>query len=165
MHGFVSAAKYDARKAIELFKAYWRWWVERHEAHDGRLDIGRRSEVVLAHIHHVINLGIELHVRRQTGPESGTGLGDESHRKLTLEHQNRHSKQRTMGQEAEDERGRDLVRCIGDADIKVGELCLHKVAYDDLEPSLLGPGNLVRANSRDEQRMVNEGPTCPGRAL
>jgi hypothetical protein len=56
-----------------------------------------------------------------------------------------------MGQEPEDEWGRDLVRCIGDADIKVGEICLHKVAYDDFEPSLLGSGNLVRTNSRDGQ--------------
>jgi hypothetical protein len=44
-----------------------------------------------------------------------------------------------VGQEAEDERGRDLVGCVGDADVKVGELRLHKVANDDLESTLLGP--------------------------
>lgn len=64
MHGLVSAAKYDAREAVELLKAYRRWGVERHDAHDGRLDIWRRAEVVLAYVHHVVDLGVELHVRR-----------------------------------------------------------------------------------------------------
>lgn len=45
-----------------------------------------------------------------------------------------------MRQETEDERGRDLVGGVGDADVKVGEFCLHEIADDDLEPTLLGPG-------------------------
>jgi hypothetical protein len=44
-----------------------------------------------------------------------------------------------VGQEAEDERGRDLVGRVGDADVKVRELRLHKIADDDLESTLLGP--------------------------
>jgi hypothetical protein len=52
-----------------------------------------------------------------------------------------------MRQETEDERGRDLVGGVGDADVKVGEFCLHKIADDDLEPTLLGPGCIVFVRS------------------
>ena len=45
-----------------------------------------------------------------------------------------------MGEQSEDKGGRDLVRRVGDADIKIGQLCFHKVTDDDLEPPLLGPG-------------------------
>ena len=139
MENFVPAAEYDAREAVKLFKAHRRRRVERHEAHDGRLDVRRRSEVVLAHVHHVVDLGVELHVRGQTRPERGTGLRDEAHRELALEHQYRHAEERPVRQETEDERGRDLVRCVGDADVEVREVRLHEIADYDLESPLLGP--------------------------
>ena len=45
-----------------------------------------------------------------------------------------------MGEEPEYERGRYLVRGVGDADVKVGEGGLDKVANDDLELALFGSG-------------------------
>jgi hypothetical protein len=140
--GFVPATEYDAREAVKLFEAHRRRRVERHDAHDGRLDVRRRAEVVLAHVHHVVDLGVELHVRGQTRPERGTGLRDEPHRELALEHQYGHAEERSVRQEAEDERGRDLVGRVGDADVEVGELRLDEIADYDLEPALLGPGML-----------------------
>lgn len=66
-----------------------------------------------------------------------------------------------MRQETEDERGRDLVGGVGDADVKVGEFCLHKIADDDLEPTLLGPGCIVFVRSVQYAKFVDEGRTCP----
>ena len=37
-----------------------------------------------------------------------------------------------MGEQAEDNWRRDLVWCVGNADIEIGELCFHKVTNDDL---------------------------------
>jgi hypothetical protein len=139
MDPFIPAAEYDSREAVELLKAHRRRWIERHDAHDGRLDVRRRTKVVLAHVHYVVDLGVELYVRGQTRPERGTGLRDEPHRELALEHQYGHAEERPVGQETEDERGRDLVRRVGDADVEVGELRLHEIADYDLEPTLLGP--------------------------
>lgn len=133
------ATEYDAREAIKLLEAYRRRRVERHDAHDGRLDVRRRAEIVLAHVHHVVDLGVELHVRGQTGPERGAGLRDQPHRELALEHQYRHPEQRPVREQTEYERGGDLVGRVGDADVKVGQLRLHKVTDDDFEPMLLGP--------------------------
>lgn len=45
-----------------------------------------------------------------------------------------------MGEEPEYERGRYLVRGVGDADVKVGEGGLYEVANDDLELTLFGSG-------------------------
>jgi hypothetical protein len=42
-------------------------------------------------------------------------------------------------EEAEDERGGDLVRRVGDAGVEVGQVCFDKVADDDLESTLFGP--------------------------
>lgn len=139
MHGFIPSTKNDARQSVKLLEAHGGRRVERHEAHDGRLDVGRRAEVVLAHAHHMVDLCVQLHVGGQAGPERGTGLRDQSHRELALEHQYGHSEERSMRQQAEDERGGYLVGRVGDADVKVGQLCFYKVAYDDLESTLLGP--------------------------
>lgn len=139
MYDFISATEEDARQAVKLLEAHRRRRVERHQAHDGRLDVGRRTEVVPAHVHDVVDLGVQLHVRGQAGPERGTGLRDQPHREFALEHQYGHPEERSVGEEAEDEGGRDLVGRVGDADVKVGELRLHKVADDDLESTLRGP--------------------------
>lgn len=139
MHGFIPSTKNDARQSVKLLEAYGGRRVERHEAHDGRLDIGRRAEVILAHAHHMVDLCVQLHVGGQAGPERGTGLRNQSHRELALEHQYGHSEERSMRQQAEDERGGYLVGRVGNADVKVGQLCFYKVAYDDLESTLLGP--------------------------
>jgi len=138
--GLIPATEHDARQSVELFEAHRRRGVERHDAHDGRLDVWRRPEVALAHVHDVVDFGVELHVRGETRPERGTGLRDQSHREFALEHQYGHAEDRPVRQETEDERGRDLVGSVGDADVKVGELCLDEIADDDLEPTLLGPG-------------------------
>ena len=146
--GFVPATKYDAREAVELLKAHWGRGVERHDAHDGRFDVRRRAEVILAHAHHVVDLGVELHVCGQTRPERGTGLRDEPQRELALEHENGHAEQRPVRQEPEDERRRDLVRRVGDTDVEVGEFGLHKVADHDLESTLLRPGDVIFVRER-----------------
>lgn len=165
--GLVPATEYDAREAVKLLEAHRRWRVERHEAHDGRLDVRRRAEIVLAHVHHVVDLGVELHVRGQTRPERGTRLRDEPHRELALEHQYGHAEERSVGQETEDERGRDLVRRVGNADVEVGELRLDEIADYDLEPTLLGPkcSALVRRWFCGARRSRMGRRTCPARAL
>ena len=45
-----------------------------------------------------------------------------------------------MGEEAEDEGGGDLVGCIGDADVEVGQIGFDKVADDDFEFTLFWSG-------------------------
>ena len=62
--GLIPATEYDAGESVELFEAHRRRGVKRHDAHDGRLDVWRWSEVVLAHVHDVVDFGVELYVRR-----------------------------------------------------------------------------------------------------
>jgi hypothetical protein len=142
MHGLIPATKDDARQPVKLLKAHGRRRVERHEAHDGRLDVRRRAEVVLADAHHMVDLCVQLHVGGQAGPEGRAGLRDEPHGEFALEHQYGHSEERAVREQAEDEWGGDLVGRVGDADVEVGQLCFYKVAYDDLESTLLGPGGI-----------------------
>ena len=87
----------------------------------------------------MVHFGVQLHVGGQARPERGAGLRDEAHRELALEHQDRHAEERAVREQPKDERGGDLVGRVGDADVKVGQLRLDKVADDDLEPMLLGP--------------------------
>ena len=139
MHRLIPPTKNDAREPIKLLEPHRRWRVERHEAHDGRLDVRRRAEIVPADAHYVVYLRVELHVRGEARPERGAGLRDEAQCELALEHQDCGAEERAVREEAEDERGRDLVGRVGDADVEVGQLCLHKVADDDFESALLGP--------------------------
>ena len=139
MHRLIPPTKNDAREPIKLLEPHRRRRVERHEAHDGRLDVRRRTEVVPAYAHHQVDFRVELHVRGEARPERGAGLRDEAQRELALEHQDCGAEERAVREEAEDERGGDLVGRVGDADVEVGQLCFHKVADDDLESTLLGP--------------------------
>ena len=63
VEGLIPATEYDARESVELFETHRGRGVKRHDAHDGRLDVWRRSEVVLSHAHDVVNFGVELYVR------------------------------------------------------------------------------------------------------
>ena len=139
MHRLIPPTKNDACEPIKLLEPHRRRRVERHEAHDGRLDVRRRTEVVPAYAHHQVDFRVELHVRGEARPERGAGLRDEAQRELALEHQDCGAEERAVREEAEDERGGDLVGRVGDADVEVGQLCFHKVADDDLESTLLGP--------------------------
>src|SRR5258708_3455532 len=58
MHGLIPPTKNDARQSVKLFKAYRRRWVERHEAHDGRLDVRWWAEVIFAYVHYMVDLGV-----------------------------------------------------------------------------------------------------------
>lgn len=62
--GLIPATEYDPGESVELFEVHRRRRVKRHDAHDGRLDVWRWPEVVLAHVHDVVNFGVELYVRR-----------------------------------------------------------------------------------------------------
>ena len=139
MHRLIPATKQHARQAVKLLEAHRRRRVERHEAHHGRLDVRRWAEVVPAYGHHVVHPRIQLHVRGQARPERGARLRDEAQRKLALEHQDGHAEERPVREQAEDERGGDLVGRVGDADVKVGQVRLDKVANDDLQSALFGP--------------------------
>jgi hypothetical protein len=138
MDGLIPATEYNPRKAVKLLKSHRRRRIERHNAHDRRLDVRRWAKIVLAHVHHVVDLGVELHVRGQTRPERGTRLGDEPHGEFPLEHQYGHAEERSVRKETEDERRGDLVGCVGDADVEVREFGLHEITDYDLEPTLLG---------------------------
>ena len=96
MHRLIPPTKNDAREPIKLLEPHRRWRVERHEAHDGRLDVRRRAEIVPADAHYVVDLRVELHVRGEARPERGAGLRDEAQRKLALEHQDCGAEERAV---------------------------------------------------------------------
>ena len=79
-----SATEYG-RESVELCEARRRRGVKRHDAHDGRLDVWRRPEIVFFFtLHEVVDFGVELYVRGWTRPEHETGLRDQSHREFVL---------------------------------------------------------------------------------
>ena len=45
-----------------------------------------------------------------------------------------------MRKQAKDEGRRDLIGCVGDADVEIGQVGFHKVANNDVEFSLFGSG-------------------------
>jgi hypothetical protein len=92
-------------------------------------------------MHYVVHFGIELNVSGQTGPKVRPWACNETHCKFTLEHEDGDSKERAVGEEAEDEFGGDLIRGIGNAGIKVRYIHFDKVSDNDVELSLLGSGN------------------------
>jgi hypothetical protein len=59
-----------------------------------------------------------------------------AHCKLMLIHDHSRPENGTMCQEFEGEWRRDVVRNVGNTQIKVGQLCLQKVSVDDLQLGL-----------------------------
>ena len=123
---------------IEFFESYWWRRIERDQTDDGRLDLRRGPEIVLADVHHIVDFGVELHIGRQTGPELGPRASDEPQGELALEHEDGGAEERAVREEAEDEWRGDLVWRVGDADVKVGQRRFDKVADDEVEFALLG---------------------------
>ena len=140
MYSLVPAPEYDSPQPVELGKLDWRRRVARHHPDDAAFDLRWWTEVVLAHVHHEVDLGVQLDVCGQTRPERGSGGRHQPCRELALEHEDGDAEYRTVGEEPEYERGRYLVRGVGDADVKVGEGGLDEVANDDLELTLFGSG-------------------------
>lgn len=137
MDDFISPRENYPREAVELLEADRRWRVERHDAHDARLHLGCGAEVVLADLHDMIDLSVQLHVRGEAGPEVGAGGRDEAEGELALKHEDGNAEERAVGEESEDEGRRDLVWRVGDADVKVGQFSLDKVADHNVELALL----------------------------
>jgi len=72
-------------------KVDWRRWIVRRDAHDRRLDLGRRSKVVAADLEHVSDLGEQLRVGRQAAVQLVARRRQQAQRELALEHQQRAS--------------------------------------------------------------------------
>lgn len=130
---FVFARKAQSHQSIPLQKVDGRRRIVRHNAHHRRLDFGRWSKVVLSHLDDVRDLGKELCIYRKTTIEFISGCGNETHRKLSLKHQEGMSKHRTVRQEFERETRRDLVGRVGNTDIKIRQLNLESIAHNDLQ--------------------------------
>lgn len=62
MDRLIPSREDDPRKAVELLKLHWWWWVNRHYAHNGALDLRRGPKVVLPNVPDMVDLRVELHV-------------------------------------------------------------------------------------------------------
>ena len=79
-----------------------------------------------------------------------------------MKHEDGYAEERSMGEQAEDEGGRYLVRRIRDAGIKVGHVDLDEIANDDVQLVLLG------SDTNDEDTSASGGYetlTFPERVL
>lgn len=94
-----------------------------------------------------------MDVGAETGPEGGGGACDETKGEFALEHEDSAAEEGAVGEEAEDERGGDLVGGVGDADVEVGEGGFDEVADYDFEFALFWS---VRSQSRLSIRRSNE---------
>lgn len=101
-------------------------------------NLWRRPKAIFADLHNVNDLGQELDVHREATVQVITGTGYQTHGKLTLEHENGRPEEWSLLQQLKSKRRRNLVRSIGDADVKVGQLSLQKVTNDDVKLFLLG---------------------------
>merc|ERR1712168_1016990 len=89
-YSFVFPYEDDTNKTVPFLKIDWWRWVLRFDAHHGRLDFRRGTEIVLTDFHEMVDTCEELCVQRETTVEFVTGFGHEAHRKLSLEHEYSH---------------------------------------------------------------------------
>lgn len=75
----------------------------------------------------------QLRVDGQAAVERVPRRSHQAHGKLALEHENGGAEHGAVAQQFEGERGGDLVRRVGHAQVKVGELHLDDVALQDLQ--------------------------------
>lgn len=136
--GLVLSNEADSQKTVPLVEVDRRTGVLDLDLDDRRLDIGRRSEVTSADLHDVRDLGPHLHIDGQSAVQRVTRSGQKTHGKLVLEHEHGHSRRPRQVQQLENQRRRDLVRCVGNANVKVGELGLDTVSEHDFQLLLLG---------------------------
>lgn len=95
-----------------------------------------------------------MHVGGETTPEVVTGTCDQTESKFSLEHEDGTSEEGTVGEELEDERRRDLVGSVGDADVEIGQLCLAKIADHDIQLALFGSKRRKERQSREKDVSV-----------
>ena len=147
--GAVLAREAEAEETVPLDKVDGRRGVVRDDAHDGRLDLGRGAEVVLADLHDVRGGGEQLAVGREAAVERVAGLRDEAQRKLALEHQHGLAERGPLREQLEHERRRHLVRRVRDAHVKVREVDLQTVRHDHLQlPRVLRRGHALLQRRR-----------------
>ena len=124
----------NPEKAIPLLEVDWGRGVDWLDLDDARLDLWGRAEVVLADLHDVGDLRQQLGVDGEAAVELVTRLGDETKGELALEHEKRGPEDGPVEEQLEHNRRGDLVRQVGDADIKVGQLGLEDISNNNLEP-------------------------------
>jgi hypothetical protein len=78
-----------------------------------------------------------LYVDGETRVEFLAGLGEEAHGEFALEHEDAGAWGVGEGEQFEDEGRRDLVGCVGDADVEVGEFGLYSVSIGVCERCML----------------------------
>ncbi len=61
----ILTVKSHANQAIPLGEIDWWWWVFGLDAHYRRIDLGRRFEIVFAHLNQVGHVGKQLCIDRQ----------------------------------------------------------------------------------------------------
>lgn len=84
----VLADKQDAHETIPLLEINRGWGVSGLHADNTGLDLGWGTEVVLADLHDMLNLGKELDVNTKTTVQRIAGLGNKAKSEFTLEHEN-----------------------------------------------------------------------------
>jgi len=103
------------------------------DADNRRLDLGRRSEVVLADLDQVINFTEQLCVEGETAEKRGTRLCAETKCEFLLEHEHSAAEHGSVRKELECEGRRDVIRDVGDTHVKVGDIDLEEITMDDLQ--------------------------------
>ena|ERR1700731_191505 len=116
---FVRPREHNSGEPVKLFELDGRWRVQGHQSDYARFDFGGWPELILRHVHHIVHFGVELDVGREPGPGRRPWTCDETHRKLTLKHENSRAEKRPVREETEYDARGDLVGCVGDANVKV----------------------------------------------
>lgn len=136
-NGFVFPHKADAEQAVPLVEVDVGSGLFHLDSHHRRLHLWWRTEVVLAHLHDVRDVGPHLHVGRQPTVQAVARAGQKPQCKFSLEHENGHTGRFGLVQKLEHQRRRDLVRRVGDAHVEVRQVRLHEVAQEDFQLLLL----------------------------
>jgi len=81
----------------------------------------------------------QLDVCGESTPHFRSWCCGQTQGEFTLKHEHRGADDRSVREEFEHERRRDLVRRVGDADVEIREIGFDEIAKDDFEFLLLGP--------------------------
>ena len=87
-------------------------------------------------------------------------VGHKAHGKLVLEHDDGCPEQGPVGEQLEGERRGYLVRDVGHAQVKVGELCLQDVPLNDLPSTSLRHAGLPGMYRSGREPVLLTEPTC-----
>ena len=154
----------QAEQPVPLAEVHGRRRPPRLDPHDRRVDLGRGAKVVGPYLEQVVDAAQQLDVRGQAAVQRVPGAGDQPHRELVLEHDDRRAERRGVRQQLEGQRRRDLVGDVCHTQIEIRQLRPHHVALQDRQLGLVrGPGDAA-AELEDHARVDLDGDDGP-RAL